>query len=127
MKTQSPRIGRISDVLHRDIAKLIRNKCKDPRLGLVTVASVDVAPNLAYAKIFVTVLEDDKIKESLDVLNKAAGFLRTELAHITFLRIVPKLRFIYDDSVVNSQRMNTLLDSILYNNVNENNTADVNN
>ena len=113
MKAGSPRIGRINDVLHRDLAKLIRDKCKDPRLGLVTVSAVDVAPNLAYAKIFVTILEDDKIKQSLEVLNNAAGFLRTELAHITFLRIVPKLRFIYDDSIVNSQRMNALINSVL--------------
>ena len=108
----SSRIGRINDMLQRDLAKLIRNKCNDPRLGFVTVAAVDVAPNLAYAKVYITVLEDSKIKQSLDVLNNAAGFLRTELAHITFLRIVPKLRFIYDDSVVYGQHMETVFDSI---------------
>jgi ribosome-binding factor A len=108
----SHRIGRINDVLQRDLAKLIRDKCKDPRLGFVTVSGVEVANNLAYAKIFVTVLEDDKVKQSIEVLNNAAGFLRSELSHISILRIVPKLRFIYDDSIVKSTRMDKLLDSL---------------
>jgi ribosome-binding factor A len=113
MKTIAPRIGRVNDILQRDLAKLIRDKCKDPRLGMVTVVGVEVTPNLAFAKIFVTVLEDEKITQSLEILNNAAGFLRNELAHIALLRIIPKLRFIYDASTVNSQRLNNLLASVI--------------
>jgi len=109
MKESSPRIGRINDVLQRELAKLIRDKCKDPRLGLVTVAAVEVANNLEHAKIFVTILENDKIKQSLVVLNNAAGFLRTELARLTKLRIVPKLTFIYDDSIIKGEKIDALL------------------
>jgi len=74
MNSISPRIGRINDVLHRDLSKLIRDKCRDPRLGFVTVIGVEVAVNLAYAKIFITVLEDDKIKQSVDILNMQQDF-----------------------------------------------------
>lgn len=112
MREPSPRIGRINDVLQRDIAILIRDKCRDPRLGLVTVSSVEVANNLAFAKVFVTILEDDKVQQSIDILNNASGFLRTELSHLTILRIVPKLRFIYDSSIVEGKRIDALLDSL---------------
>lgn len=119
MKTISPRLGRINDVLQRDIAKLIREKCRDPRIGFVTISSVEVANNLAFAKVYVTVLEDDKVKESLEILNHAAGFLRTELSHITILRLVPKLKFIYDSSIVNGNKIDALIDSVTCNNSNE--------
>ena len=121
MKASSPRIGRINDVLQRDLAKLIREKCKDPRLGMVTISAVDVAPNIAHAKVYVTVLEDAKIAESLTVLNNAAGFLRTELASLTLLRIVPRLRFIYDDSMLKSMRLSSLIDSTACVNADANN------
>ena len=115
----SPRIGRINDVLHRELAKLIREKCKDPRLGMVTIASVEVANNLEHARVYITVLEDEKITPSLMVLNRASGFLRTELARVALLRIVPKLRFIYDDSVRNSMRISSLIDAVACANANE--------
>ena len=113
VREKSPRIGRVNDLLQRSLAKLIRDECRDPRLGTVTVSMVDITNNLEFAKVFVTVLEDDKVEQSLIVLNKAAGFLRKQLAcAISFLKIIPKLKFLYDDSVIDGKRMDVLLESL---------------
>ena len=112
MKQASPRIGRINDVLHKDLAILIRDKCKDPRIGFVTITNVEVTNNLAFARIYVTVLEDNKVEQSIEILNKAAGFLRTELSHMAILRIIPKLKFVYDGSVASGKRIEELLSSV---------------
>ena len=99
------RLKRMADTVQRELAELIRLELKDPRLGgLVTISAVKVSPDLSYADVYVTVmgreLEDDQSEdahqESLDVLNKASGFLRQELSRRIKTRITPRLRFHYD-------------------------------
>lgn len=101
----SQRLKRMADTVQRELSELIRLTLKDPRLGgLVTISSVKVSPDLGYADVYVTVmgrvLEDDQNEaahqESLDVLNKASGFLRQELGRRIKTRITPRLRFHYD-------------------------------
>lgn len=101
----SQRLKRMADTVQRELSELIRLTLKDPRLGgLVTISSVKVSPDLGYADVYVTVmgrvLEDDQNEaahqESLDVLNKASGFLRQELSRRIKTRITPRLRFHYD-------------------------------
>ena len=112
LQTTSSRTGRISDVLHRELSNLIRNECRDPRIGLVTVSAVKPTRDLSYAKVFITVMEDDKRDHSIEILNNAAGFFRSRLAKKVILRTIPELRFIYDDSILAGQRMSALIDSI---------------
>ncbi|MCJ8147260.1 ribosome-binding factor A [Acinetobacter sp. A3.8] len=99
------RLKRMADTVQRELSELIRLELKDPRLGgLVTISAVKVSPDLGYADVYVTVmgreLEDDQSedahKDSLDVLNKASGFLRQELSRRIKTRITPRLRFHYD-------------------------------
>ena len=99
------RLKRMADTVQRELAELIRLELKDPRLGgLVTISAVKVSPDLGYADVYVTVmgreLEDDQSedahKDTLDVLNKASGFLRQELSRRIKTRITPRLRFHYD-------------------------------
>ena len=99
------RLKRMADTVQRELAELIRLELKDPRLGgLVTISAVKVSPDLGYADVYVTVmgreLEDDQSEnahqESLEVLNKASGFLRQELSRRIKTRITPRLRFHYD-------------------------------
>lgn len=101
----SQRLKRMADTVQREVSELIRQELKDPRLGgLVTVSAVKVSPDLGYADVYVTVmgreLEDDQTEaahqETLDVLNKASGFLRQELSRRIKTRITPRLRFHYD-------------------------------
>ncbi|MFX5532614.1 ribosome-binding factor A [Acinetobacter baumannii] len=99
------RLKRMADSLQRELSELIRQELKDPRLGgLVTISGVKVSPDLGYADVYVTVmgreLSDDQNevahRETLDILNKASGFLRQELSRRIKTRITPRLRFHYD-------------------------------
>lgn len=101
----SQRLKRMADSVQRELSELIRQELKDPRLGgLVTISGVKVSPDLGYADVYVTVmgreLSDDQNevahRETLDILNKASGFLRQELSRRIKTRITPRLRFHYD-------------------------------
>ncbi|EXT71556.1 ribosome-binding factor A [Acinetobacter baumannii 25307_8] len=99
------RLKRKGGSVQRELSELIRQELKDPRLGgLVTISGVKVSPDLGYADVYVTVmgreLSDDQNevahRETLDILNKASGFLRQELSRRIKTRITPRLRFHYD-------------------------------
>jgi ribosome-binding factor A len=104
------RSDRVADVIHRALAGLVRDKFKeDPRVGMVTISAVKVSPDLKYAKVFVTILEDAKTTESLLLLNQAAGFFRSHLARSLNLRVAPTVAFTLDESEVRARRIYTLL------------------
>lgn len=112
------RLQRLADQIQRDLAVLIRDEINDPRLtGFVTISSIKISPDLGYADIYVTIMEksmDDAMTkdyhtESLEVLNKASGFLRTELSHLLKTRTTPRLRFHYDEVTANANYMINLI------------------
>lgn len=112
------RLQRLADQIQRELAVLIRDEINDPRLtGLVTISNVKISPDLGYADIYVTVMEterDDAMakdfhEQSLQVLNKASGFLRSELSHILRTRTTPSLRFHYDEVTANTNYMLNLI------------------
>ncbi|MDR3542408.1 MAG: 30S ribosome-binding factor RbfA [Desulfosporosinus sp.] len=104
------RPNRLSETLKEEISQLILVELKDPRIGFVTVTSVDVANDLAHAKVYVSVLgSEDEGKASLDTLNRAAGFLRTEIGKRIRLRHVPALVFVYDPSIQHGAHIAKLL------------------
>lgn len=105
------RMDRIADAMHRSIAKLLQEEFKDPRIQFVTVAFVRVSRDLAHAKVYVTVLDEKKIAETLKILNGASGFFRSHLARMMSLRIVPKPQFIFDESVLRGDRILSLIES----------------
>ncbi|EHU1209160.1 MULTISPECIES: ribosome-binding factor A [Acinetobacter] len=101
----SQRLKRMADSVQRELSDLIRQELKDPRLGgLVTISAVKVSADMGYAEVYVTVMgrelgdeqSESANKETLDVLNKASGFLRHELSRRIKTRITPRLRFHYD-------------------------------
>jgi ribosome-binding factor A len=104
----SQRTQRLADQIQREIADLIRRELKDPRIGMVTVSSVKVSPDMGYADVYVTVLGptlDEKPDESLAILNAAAGFLRTGVGKAIKTRITPRLRFHYDEVTASGNRL----------------------
>ena len=117
MAGECSRIIRIGDQLQKALASLIQFEVKDPRLGLVTVNEVRVAKALGYADIYYTVLgKDDKpevLAENQAVLDSAKGFLYRRLAQEVKLRVMPHLRFHYDQSVVNGSRISALIDEAI--------------
>ena len=102
MAKEYSRTQRVADQIQRELAQLIQQEMKDPRLGMVTVSAVDVTRDLAFADVYVSFLgvDDQKqIDESLEVLKRASGFLRSQLARAIKLRFTPQLRFRYDASM----------------------------
>ncbi|MBY4678809.1 30S ribosome-binding factor RbfA [Marinobacterium arenosum] len=116
MAREFSRTQRVADQIQRDLAQLIQQDLKDPRLGMVTVSHVKVSKDLGYADVYITVLplgdqdQDQAIKDSLGVLNGAAGHLRHELARGIKLRIMPHLRFHYDESVERGRHLHSLIE-----------------
>ena len=94
---------------------IIQREVKDPRLGMVTVSAVEITRDLAYAKVFVTffTLEGQNVDQSVEILNEAAGFIRTLLAKRIKARIMPELRFVYDKSMVEGVRMTNLVNKAI--------------
>ena len=86
------RTDRVGQEIQKEVAMIIQREVKDPRLGMVTVNAVEVTRDLAYAKIFVTffTLEGQDEKESVAILNEAAGYIRTLLAKRIKARIMPE-------------------------------------
>lgn len=107
-KTYS-RLQRIEDVIQAALAEIMRTNAKELQCGMTTITSVKVSADLSSAKVYVSVLEDEKAKEIITALNKMAKFLRYELAHTVELRITPELKFYYDDSVVRGSRISSLI------------------
>ncbi len=111
MNSESHRHVRIADLIQKELSHLIQFSIKDPRLDMVTVSGVNVSKDLSYAKVYITVLGDDEqVAKNIQILNKAASFLRRELAKTIQLRITPKLKFIYDNSVSQGNRISELID-----------------
>lgn len=110
------RANRVADQIQRELALVFQREMKDPRLGIATVSAVEVSSDLQNAKVFVTFLgkdEQEQIDEALEVVRGAAGFLRSQLAKEMRMRSVPALRFFYDKSIQEGQRMSSLIDKAL--------------
>ena len=102
----------VADAIHQVIAELLLREIKDPRIGMVTVTGVEVTHEFEHAKVYFSVLGDRAQAElSAKVLNKAAGFLRRELARRLKIRIIPQLHFIYDETIEKGNRLSALIDA----------------
>jgi len=111
MKRPSQRAQRIGDQIQRELADLFANEVKDPRVGRITLTAVEVAGDLAHAKVFFTHLAGKaRAAETIKALERTAGFLRSELARRLDLYSVPQLHFAYDDSIESGMRLSTLID-----------------
>ena len=113
MSKEYSRSLRIGEQVQRELALLIRQEVKDPRLGMVTVSDVRMSPDLSHAKVYVTVLggEQSDSGETLKALNRAASFLRHELGRRLVLRVMPQLHFVYDESQEKGARLVSLIDA----------------
>jgi ribosome-binding factor A len=106
------RTERVADYLQQELAKLVLHSIRDPRAEFVNITAVDVSRDLRYAKVYYTKLGIESAEAATDVtrvLDKAAGFLRTEVAKGSSLRTVPKLTFKFDESVGRGRHMEDLL------------------
>ena len=110
----SPRAHRVGDQIQRELADLLANEVKDPRVGPVTVTGVDVSSDLSHATVrFTHFAGKEKAAAAENALARTAGFLRSELGHRLNLYSVPQLRFAYDDTIESGMRMSRLIDEAI--------------
>ena len=113
MKRGQGRPRKLGDQIQRELSDLLARELRDPGVGMVTITSVDVSPDFSHAKVFFTVLEKEKLQDTVHGLRRAAGFLRSQLARRIKLYTTPELRFEYDESVERGDRLSRLIDSVL--------------
>ncbi|MGL5007403.1 MAG: 30S ribosome-binding factor RbfA [Plesiomonas sp.] len=115
MAKEFGRSKRVAQELQKEVAIILQREVKNPQIGMVTVSSVEVSRDLAYAKVFVTFLFDDNeaIASGLKSLRDSTGYIRTLVGKAMRLRIVPELRFEYDQSLTEGMRMSNLVSSVI--------------
>jgi len=107
---------RVGDALQRELVELIRDEMRDPRVEMVNVTAVEVSKDLTSSRVYVNFVvpkPEDQAEQAIGVLNNAAGFLRTQLAKRFTMRTVPRLRFYYDASGEQGQKLSALIDYAL--------------
>ncbi|MCW9015097.1 MAG: 30S ribosome-binding factor RbfA [Gammaproteobacteria bacterium] len=109
MPKEFSRSQRMAEQLRRELAELVRDELKDPRINWVSFTAVKVSKDLSSAVVYFTVMNDDEKEQAIQALNKAAGFLRRQLAHRIRSRIVPSLRFVFDSSLERGMSMDALI------------------
>ena len=109
----SNRIGRINEEIQKELASLIRN-LKDPRVQdtMISITHVETTPDLRYAKVYVSFLQEDKAAGALKGLKSAGGYLRRELGSALNLRYTPELVWALDDSITYGAKMLKLINSL---------------
>ena len=114
MESMEPRRRkRVEDRIREETSELLLMRVKDPRIGFITVTGVEVSSNLRYAKIFYSVLGDEKQRKSAEQgLASAAGFIKRELAARLQLKYMPDIVFHYDPSVDYGERIDKILKGI---------------
>lgn len=113
MPREFSRTSRVGDFIKQELATLIQLELRDPRIGMVSVTGVEVSRDFSHATVYVTVLGKESAEDAADsiaALNHAAGFLRSQIAKVNSARTTPKLRFVFDASIVRGARMSKLID-----------------
>ncbi len=105
---------RVADQIQRELADLLQNEIKDPRIGAITITAVEVTRDYSHAKVFYTALINQEERFLVEKgLENAKGFLRSSLSHRMKLRITPQLHFVYDESVEYGVHLSKLIDEAI--------------
>lgn len=106
------RMTRVNELVKQQLAIIIREELEMPKGVVLTILKVEVSRDLHYAKVFVSVLPEDKIKDVLSLLISSSKDIQYELAEKIEMRHTPKLRFIYDETEAKAQELEELLDNL---------------
>lgn len=103
----------VAAILRRELSDIIQQEVKDPRVGLASITRVEVSPDMAYARVFVSVYaSEDEQRETVQALTGAQGFIRRQLAPRIRLRTVPRLNFLLDHSLEHAEHISRILDEL---------------
>lgn len=110
---ETRRTHRVADLIRHEVAQILQKDVKDPRIGFLTLTGVEVSPDLSVARVYYTVLGGPANREeTAKGLHSATPFIRRELGHILRLRVVPELRFLYDEALERGFRLQETLEDI---------------
>ena len=109
----SNRIHRIIEEIQKELSSLLRT-VKDPRVQdtMISITRVETTPDLRYTKVYVSFLQEDRVKNAMKGLQSAGGYLRRELAHNLQLRYAPEIVWSLDDSITYGAHMLELINSL---------------
>ncbi len=103
------RSDRMAEQLRRELAEIIQDEIKDPRVGFLSFTEVRMSRDLSHAVVYCSVLDAEQLHESINVLNRAAGFIRKSIGRRIQARIVPTLKFVADESIIRGAEMDELI------------------
>lgn len=108
------RAERIREVFKEEVGSMLQREIKDPRIGFVTVTDVEISGDLRHAKIYVSPFGPDTATEraTMEGLESAKGYIRTELGRRVRLRYTPEISFIIDKSIERGVRLTRLIDEV---------------
>ncbi len=109
----SNRINRINEEIQKELSALLRT-VKDPRIQdtMISITRVETTPDLRYTKVYVSFLQEERVKDAMAGLKSAAGYLRRQLGHNLQLRYSPEIVWSEDDSITYGARMLKLINSL---------------
>ncbi len=113
MKKNTNRMNKVDEELKKEISSIISLELKNPHLtGLISVSKVKTSPDLKYARVFVTMINEKDKKENLRVLKQSSGFIRSLIAKRINMRYTPELVFEFDDSIEYGARIDEIINKI---------------
>ena len=108
----SVKIDRIASNMVKEISYILANEVKDNDIKFVTVTDVKLASDLSYAKVYVTVFDKEKTKETIKALDQAKGFIRKKLSERIDIRHTPELSFVFDESIEYGNKIEKIIQEI---------------
>ncbi|MDH8902840.1 30S ribosome-binding factor RbfA [Staphylococcus epidermidis] len=107
------RAERVGEQMKQEIMDIVNNKVKDPRVGFLTITDVELTNDLSQAKVYLTVLGNDKeVDNTFKALHKATGCIKSELGSRMRLRIIPELTFEYDESIEYGNKIERMIQEL---------------
>jgi len=108
----SVKIDRIASNMIKELSYILTNEVKDNNIKFVTITDVKLTSDLSYAKVYVTVFNKDKVKETMSSLNQAKGFIRKKLSERIDIRHTPELLFTFDESIEYGKKIEQIIEKI---------------
>ena len=113
-RKNSNRMEKVNEELKKELSIIIDTDLKNPHItGIISVTKVKTSPDLKYARVYISLLNCKNVKETLDGLKSASGFMRSEIARRINLRYTPELRFEIDDSMEYGAKIDSILKEII--------------
>lgn len=108
----SVKIDRLNSIFIKEISYILANEIKDKDIKFVTITDCKITNDLSFAKVYFTVLDDTKIKETTEALKSASAFIRKELSQRVEVRHTPELTFVYDESIAYGKKIENIIEKI---------------